>query len=92
MEEFTLGYGESGLEGPGRDSSSTCALGMELTSSGVDSASAFGGALLTSGLGSGFSAGASLGVGVTSSAGGAGRALLVTGDGKRAFPICWRSS
>lgn len=89
---LTLGYGERGRGAAGiagTDSSSTSALGTELTSGvGSGAGSTFGGALLASGIGSGFSrVGVGVGGGAVASAG-AGRALLETTGGRRAFPIC----
>lgn len=62
-----------------------------MTTSGVASTS--GGAPVASVVGSGFkTAGCSLGAGAVVSSTGAGRPLLLTGNGGRiAFPICYKS-
>lgn len=68
---LTYGYGDKGLELLGNDSSLASVLGTELISC----------AAAASGLGSVL-------VGRSGAAtAGAGRALLYTGDGRRAFPI-----
>ena len=71
-KRITNGYGESGLEIPGRDSDLTSVLGTELICGG---GSAMASAFCTVGA-----------AGLAS--GGAGRALLVTVGGSRAVPSC----
>lgn len=79
---ITYGYGESDFENPGSESALTSVLGTEFIS-GI----AF---LSVSTFESPPTAFCTLSVvagsGIESTA--AGRALLITGDGRRAFPIC----
>lgn len=73
---ITNGYGESGLEFPGSDSALTSSFGTELIlGAGSAAASTFG-------------EDPSVMAGLASSTG-AGRALLIIGAGRRAFPIFW---
>lgn len=80
---ITHGYGESDFENPGSDSALTSVLGTEFIS-GVTfpSVSTFESPATA------FCTVLSVvaGSGIESTAG--GRALLITGDGRRAFPIC----
>lgn len=71
---ITEGYGESGLETAGNDSSFTSCFATEFIS-GAGSATA-----------SAFCTGAA-----SAASSGAGSALLVAGNGNKAFPMSWNS-
>lgn len=80
-ERITYGYGESDFENPWSDSALSSVLGTEFISGlGCSAVSTFG-----SGVASDFCIVAVAGSGLASA--GAGRALLVKGNGRRAFPI-----
>lgn len=83
-ERITDGYGESDFENARSDSALTSVLGTEFISAlGCPAVCTFG-----SGAASAFCIALSAVVGSGLASAGAGRALLVTVNGRRAFPIC----
>lgn len=88
---ITAGYGERGLGIPGSDSALTSVLGTEFTWGTGSAAGASIGLGANSGAASAFCTVLSVEAGWGAASVGAGRALLVTGDGRSAFPICYVS-